>query len=132
MATIKKVVAKKPLAKKQAGGATKKKETPFQEGVRKKDFKASDTTGMASMGRSYSIEEYNKKWGKSTPKNNIAIQNKIDSNKKLEKAYKKTYGTSNVIEPLFARDAIAKGDNYTEKKFRKPQKRMGGATKKKC
>lgn len=130
MATIKKTVAKKPLAKAQKGGV-KKKETAFQKGVRNKDFKASDTTGMASMGRSYSIEDYNRIWGKSTPKNNLAIQKKIDSNKKLEKAYKKTYGTSNVTEPLFAREALAKGDNYTEKKFRKPQRKMGGVTKKK-
>ena len=110
------------IKKMQTGG------TPFEEYMKTPNAAASDTTGMASMGRSYSINDYNKKWGKSTPKNNLELQKKIDSNPALRKAYEKTYGTSMITDPLMSRAALNKGDNYFEKQARK---KKGGAVKKK-
>jgi hypothetical protein len=129
MATIKKVVAKKPLAKKQPGAA-KKKETPFQEGVRKKDFKASDTNY---------VSEYNKSTYSSAPmpaadKAPKTTKGRKDYNSKLDKAYTKTYGSSNI--------GTVAGDKRTstgawptkesEYRLKASKKKMGGATKKKC
>lgn len=114
------------IKKMQSGGPT-----PFQGYMKTPNAAASDTTGMASMGRSYSIDDYNKKWGRSTPKNNLELQRKIDSNPALRKAYEKTYGSSMITDPLTSRAALNMGDNYFEKKARKIKKK-GGAVKKKA
>jgi hypothetical protein len=114
----------KRLKQMQKGG------TPFEEYMKSSNASASDTTGMASMGRSYSINDYNKKWGKSTPKNNLELQKKIDSNPALKKAYEKTYGTSMITDPLTSRAALNKGDNYFEKTARKIKKKGGAVVKK--
>lgn len=94
MAAIKKPVTKKPLVKKQPIGATKKKETPFQEGVRKKDFTASDTNYVSGYNKStYSSAPMpaNDKAPKTT-------KGRKNYNSKLDKAYTKTYGSSNITD----------------------------------
>jgi hypothetical protein len=140
MAAIKKVVAKKPLAKKQSGGATKKKETPFQEGVRKKDFKASDT--------SY-VSKYNKNIYSNNPKVMAdevpkTTKGSKDYNKKLYDAYKKTYGYNNVASMALGKRTAESRWPTKESEYRSipnktlwwekkgDKKKMGGATKPKA
>ena len=132
MATIKKVVAKKPLAKKQTSGATKKKETPFQEGVRKKDFTASDTNYVSGYNKStYSSAPMpaNDK----APKTTKGLKN---YNSKLDKAYTKTYGSSNIADVAFSKRMSTGAWPTKESEYRvtpvSKKKKMGGATKKKC
>jgi hypothetical protein len=82
MAAIKKVVAKKPLAKKQAGGSSKT--TPFKDYLKSnKGASASDTVAMTSFGGKKSA----------TKSGAMDIKAKNPKNQKaLESAYEKTYG----------------------------------------
>ena len=129
MATTKKAVAKKPLAKAQKGGV-KKKETPFQKGVRNKEFKPSDTTY---------VTEYNKSVYSSTPrpasdKAPKTTKGRKDYNSKLDRAYTKTYGSSNIGDVAYAKKLSTGTWPTKESEYRvKPvsKKKMGGATKKK-
>jgi len=129
MATIKKTVAKKPLAKAQKGG-TKKKETPFQKGVRNKDFKPSDTTY---------VTEYNKSTYSSAPrpasdKAPKTTRGRKDYNSKLDRAYTRTYGSSNIGDVAFAKRISTGAWPTKESEYRLTplsKKKRGGATKKK-
>lgn len=119
------------IVKKQSGGATKKKETPFQEGVRKKDFTASDTNYVSN---------YNKSTYSSAPRpaNDKApktTKGRKDYNGKLDKAYTKTYGSSNITKVASAKRMSTGSWPTKESEYRVTpvsKKKMGGATKKKC
>jgi len=139
MATIKKVVAKKPLAKAQKGGA-KKKETPFQEGVRKKDFKASDTSYVSKYNKNI-YSDNQKVMADEAPK---TTKGSKDYNKKLDDAYKKTYGYNNVASMALGKRTAESRWPTKESEYRSipnktlwwekkgDKKKMGGATKPKA
>lgn len=118
------------IVKKQSGGATKKKETPFQEGVRKKDFSASDTNYVRS---------YNKSAHSSAPRpvNDKApktTKGRKNYNSKLDKAYTKTYGSSNITNVASSKRMSTGSWPTKESEYRVTpvsKKKMGGATKKK-
>jgi len=79
---------KKPLMKAQSGGT----KTPFQKGVANKDFKASDTSYVSKYNKNvYSGNQ--KVMADQAPK---TTKGSKDYNKKLDSAYNKTYGSSNV------------------------------------
>lgn len=83
--TAKKVKVKKSLPKAQLAG-----QTPFQKGVLKGDFKASDTTFVNQYIKD--VLSGANKLPSLPPK---TTEGKKDYNKKLDEAYKKTYGYTN-------------------------------------
>lgn len=106
--TAKKITVKKPLVKAQTG-----KQTPFQKGVSKGDFKASDTNYV----RKY-VKDVVSGANKLSPDAPKTTKGKKDYNKKLADAYKKTYGhTSPGTRAMEIRSTQGEYP-YTEKEFR--------------
>ena len=124
IATMKKGGAVK---KYQAGGT--KSKTPFQKGVANKDFKASDTTYVDT----YNKNVYSKKPNVMSGQAPKTTKGSKDYNPKLDAAYKKTYGSSNVeTVALKKRDTEGKWP-AKESDYRKVSSKMkkGGAVKSK-
>ena len=122
MAAIKKVVAKKPLAKKQAGGSSKT--TPFKDYLKSnKGATPSDTVATSGWDRGRNkelIKEYGPNGGP------LDIKAKNPKNQKaLETAYEKTYGQD--IKSRYS--SPSKGET-NDKYNRRMCYKKGGAVKK--
>ena len=124
MATIKKVVAKKPLVKKQAGGSSKT--TPFKDYLKSnKGASASDTVAKTIQSKLDATEADEKgNYHKSPRKLDIKAKNPKNQ-KALEKAYEKTYG-----QDIKYRESSPSYDESHDQYNRRMGYKKGGAVKK--
>lgn len=124
MKTTKKVIAKKPLAKKQAGGSSKP--TPFKDYLKSnKGAVPSDTVAMSVWDRK-KLTKTNKSKRPDSEDGVLSIKAKNPKNQKaLESAYEKTYG-----QDIKTRQSTPSSNETHDQYNRRMGYKKGGTVKK--